>query len=228
MTSSHLDSGDVFESFRPLMLKALGHLARQGFVIPPQDAQDLLQSFFLSEWEPLQRTRDHDRPLAPYLFRAFANFARNWALRESRYRRVLENASRALGNLRPSEHSAWDVFDVNEALSRLSQPDRQVLQIYMKDQSQRSAAVALGVSRHEARQRIVEALGRFVVSLGHLPNTTEAGWDVARLMWGDQRSIEDCAIILQLDVAEVRRLHEHNLDVVGSILSRIGPHRKSR
>jgi DNA-directed RNA polymerase specialized sigma24 family protein len=204
------------------MLRVLGKLARQGFSVPPHEAEDLIHGFLLTEWPALLRNYRGSKAFRPYLVKAFSNYARSWCLKERRYRRTL-----AVFAALAEEHYSIDSKDllalseVGDILDGLPQEDHDALLLYLTLSSVRSVARTLSIAPHTARERITKALGRVVAQLGRPPQITPPGWELARLSWIDQLSLEDCAAVLGMDFATVYRLHKSNESFLSLVVSQI-------
>src|ERR1035441_4839596 len=72
----------AYTALRPAMFRALGRLARQGFVISPTDFQDMIHDFFLEVWPGLTERFDPAvSSFEAYAYGAFLQFVRPRVIR---------------------------------------------------------------------------------------------------------------------------------------------------
>lgn len=68
----------AYQELRPLLFRALGRQARQGFLVSPADGLDLIHDFFAEEWKKVERTYDPSRGnYKAYSYGAFVRFVRH-------------------------------------------------------------------------------------------------------------------------------------------------------
>src|SRR3954471_6523094 len=80
----------AYRTYSGLLIGALGGLARRGLRVYPDEAFDLIHSFFLDEWPMIAANYDDTKgELRPYLYAAFIRYARRAVLRRLRLRTQL-------------------------------------------------------------------------------------------------------------------------------------------
>ena len=89
-TGSINDLGVAYQQYTPVLLRALGALARSGFVVPPSEALDLIHDFFVDGW-PSVRTHYNRKkgPLPNYVYVSFVHYARPRIVKLNRLRSAL-------------------------------------------------------------------------------------------------------------------------------------------
>lgn len=208
------DSETAYVSLRRPLFGALARLSRQGFIIRPADASDLVHDFFVEVWPAVARGYDPNRgKLEAYACRAFTNFARPRIVRlrewQSRLVETAELARLAAAQDQLSE-SARDIAAAADALAKLPPLHREILQAYLVSDlhSERALADVFGLSRYRFRETLVEALGRCAVLLGEPGRISQDDWKVARALWKDGRTAAEAALFLGRTVEQVRQARQ--------------------
>ncbi|MGH9318089.1 MAG: sigma-70 family RNA polymerase sigma factor [Thermoanaerobaculia bacterium] len=215
------NSETVYVWLRRLLFGALARLAREGFVVPPADAADLVHDFFVEVWPAVARGYDPNRgKLEAYAYRAFVHFARPRIVRMRRWRsRLVETAEIARLEPAPDQlsESGRDIAAVGDALAKLPPLHRDVLHAYLTSDlhSERALSDVFGLSRYRLREMLVEALGRVAVSLGEPGRIPQGDWEVARALWKEGRTAAEAAVFLGRTVEQVRKARER----IGRLLS---------
>src|SRR5437870_4631773 len=85
-TEAFPDMETGYTRYRALFFDALARLARQGFVVQPADALDLIHDFFADVWKGLAERYDSAYgSAASYTYGAFVRFARQRIIRLQRW-----------------------------------------------------------------------------------------------------------------------------------------------
>jgi RNA polymerase sigma-70 factor, ECF subfamily len=120
------------------------------------EAEDATQESLLSAWRKLHQLRQ-GMPVRPWFLAIVINRCRN--VRRTRWFRLLRMAH-PRRPAEPVEHSA-ERLDLDRALARLPQPDRQALLLHFYlDLPIEEVAVAMRISASAARSRIYRACHR--------------------------------------------------------------------
>lgn len=73
-----------------MLLRALGALARSGFVVPPSEALDLIHDFFVDGWPSVRTNYNRKKgPLPNYVYVSFVHYARPRIVKLNRLRSAL-------------------------------------------------------------------------------------------------------------------------------------------
>jgi RNA polymerase sigma factor (sigma-70 family) len=199
-----------FESYRGLLWNVLARMARTGYVVQPDDGQDLFQDFFLNEWpKVLSHFDPHKGRFEPYLARAFFLFARPRIVALRRWQRRLRDTRLLAERFSGAEpRLEWEETErAREVLQSLSTPGREILRSFLSEPpaSERSLAKQYRLTRYEVRQLLAEALGTVLAELGasSLPPREQR---VAHELWRQGRSVQSTAAYLDLPVPEVQAI----------------------
>lgn len=213
------DRWAVHARFERGLFGALARLARQGFVVPPQEGVDLIHDFFLEEWDGVLKRYDPTRgSLASYVYGAFIHFARRRILRLQRWAKCLANATQLAEVAAPEEAPGSAAFEppsslaslipaFRRALAQLPPLEGQVLQNYLKSsrEPERKLAQRFGLTRYRFREVLTDALGRLVAWLGEPGRLSSPDWLLAVALWREGRTVRQAAAHLRLSVPEVRK-----------------------
>jgi hypothetical protein len=218
----------AYKQLRPVMLRALAALARNGFVVPATDALDLIHDFFIDEWLQVKANYDPRKgALEGYVYVAFVHYARPQIVRLKRSRNALVDPAWFADVESPGSmgREAIPVADLDkwcEAMGRLAAPDRQFLLRFLHEErgSERSLARKLGVSRHAAREQLIRVLGEAVTNFGRPTGTGHQDWQVAQALWGEKRTVQETASLFRLTAEQVKRAHARNVRIMVNALRR--------
>jgi RNA polymerase sigma factor (sigma-70 family) len=229
----------TFEKFERKLWPVLGALARRGYVAQPADANDIIHDFFVDEWPLVEKHYDPSRgPFERYLFAAFYRFGRRRIARaHSQQRRMVEMSS-AL-SLSSADTPAEELVEagaraaeMREALARLPDTQRVVLQNYLSDASgnEREMARQLGITRYRLRETMADAMGRLATELNTLEPEDALDRRVATALWRDGKGVSETAAELGLSIPEVhvvrKRTVQHLLDALRDPAARKTSRRK--
>jgi len=202
-----------YERVRRLLFGALSNLARQGFVVPPTEALDLIQDFFVEAWNGLMSRYDPAKSkMETYVYEAFVHFARPRIVRLQRWQSRLVDAAelaRLVAEQPTKEHpvESWhDLHATRDALLHLPPREKEVLLNYLlsSPRSERKLAEKFSVSRYCLRETLVEALGRVAVLLGERAKIPGQDWKVAVALWKEGRTLQEASAYLGQTVHQVR------------------------
>ncbi len=228
LVSAGDDLGTAYEKLTPILLRALGALARNGFALPPTDALDFIHDFFIDVWPTVSSHFDPNKgSLENYVYVAFVHFARPRIVRLKRLQNALvdpmlletvEIPHRA----RPDIGFWLDYKNWTDAIASLPGRDRQLLSAYLHEGggSERYLAKKTGLSRYAIREELICILGRLTALFGRPPDVGHDDWKVAEAIWLDGRSIHETATLLATTIEAVRRAKARNARVIVEALRR--------
>lgn len=196
-----------YQKFRALFFSALAGLARRGYPVPPDDGLDLVHDFFVEAWPSLVERHDPAKSrLSTYAFSAFVQFARPRIVKLHRWRRQLdEEAVEEAGDDGSGVELKIDGARLERARQALSFEDREPLEArFVKGQSERDLAKALGITRYRARERLAQSLTRLVSGLQDRALSNSTDWQIALAIWRDGRPLAAIAAELGLTEDQVR------------------------
>jgi DNA-directed RNA polymerase specialized sigma24 family protein len=210
-------TAEDYQRLRPVLYGALAHLTLQGFVVQPADAEDLMHDFYLHEWNNLRARYDPTRGALPnFVFVAFVRFARpriaalhSWQsrLRDLDALGVALNEAPSASAGEAVETSPLEEAAVRQALQSLPDAERALLLRYLElgPRSERRLAREQGLTRHEVRERLVQALGRVAVAAREHPRLPADDWRVAWALWEEGRTPRAAAAQLGCTTQEVQQ-----------------------
>ena len=226
-------TAEDYQGLQPVLFRALAHLTLQGFVAQPADAQDLIQDFFLEQWDNVRAGYDPGRgPLANYVFGAFERFARPRIIQSQSWRCRLQDLE-ALGvalkeappvtaeeHRREAEARQARQAAVQRALGALPDGDRALLLEYLKSgpRSERMLARNHGLTRYRVRERLVESLGWVALAARAPPHLPEEDWQVACALWRDGRTPRATAAHLGLTADQVQQSRQRLFEALTAAL----------
>ena len=215
-----------YVKYRPLLLRAISILARNGFAIGPADALDIVHDFFLEQWNRIAEHFDPEKgSFEGYLYRAFIQFARPRIVRIRRFQSELVDPaeiSRVADSKHlsedPATHLLWETW--RDALLELNLDDRQLIQKYLGEclGSERQLARQLGLSRYVVRERLIRALGESLSRLRGFSFNAGIDTKVAESLWQESRTFSEAAAVLGMTVEQVRRANARNVGVITNAL----------
>lgn len=219
---------EAYTNLKPMFFAALGSLARQGFVASPADSMDLVHDFFADNWSSLERNFDPAKgTFGSYAYGAFVQFARPRIVRLHRWQNSLigEEEMDAFPAKEERSLSSVDVERVRKAVRRLPIGVQEILLCYVDSDytSERSLAKELGVSRYRVREILVDALGQLVASFDRPPQISPQDWSVVLALWGERRTVEEAATVLQQTPQQVRMAHRRNVMYLSEALKQYQP-----
>ena len=184
----------AYMTLRPAMYRALGRLARQGFIISPTDLQDMIHDFFVEAWPGLAlRYNPALSSFEAYAYGAFVQFVRPKVIRLHRLQHDLTEPALLQsipGGDTPEAELSHDRDLLLRAIKGLPDLLGQVLTSYCyAGESERALARKMQLSRYKLRELLIDALGRVVVALDRPEAIPESDWTVAKAVWLDQRSV---------------------------------------
>lgn len=207
-----MDLGAAYSELKPLLFEALSRLARQGFVVRPDDALDLIHDFLAYEFEGVQQNYDTQKGgFNGYAYKAFVRFARSRIMQMQRFQASLVDPQ-ALDLISAPDINhelQWSRSfekDVTRAIDLLPNNEASLLLTYLNSRvpSERLLAQGFSISRYETRQILLRALGRVVTQLARPPGIAEKDWSVARALWRDQMTIGQAGLSHNLTSHQVR------------------------
>jgi RNA polymerase sigma factor (sigma-70 family) len=208
----------AYALYRPLLFNALSRLARRGYVTPPDEGLDLIHDFFLEAWDGVNYAYDPAKSkFETYLYGSFVQFARPRIIRLRRWREGLVQPS-DLAELAPSRLTVEatqefqpDLAAIANAVSRLSDFDRNVLLAYLTDQasSERELAQRFSLTRYRLRMCVADAFGKMAVHLGDMGPIGGLLRSVLLALWRDGRTVKETAQLLEISIPEVQAMRTH-------------------
>jgi RNA polymerase sigma factor (sigma-70 family) len=218
----------AYPRLRTLFFAALGKLARNGFVVSPNDGMDLVHDFFAEAWAGLEKHFNPDKGnFESYAYGAFVRFARPRIVRLNRWQNSLIGAEK-LESLTGDAGLAIEGMDqerVRQALANLPEGEQKILRryVYSEYSSERVFAKELGISRYRLRAILIEALGRMAVSFDRPSEIAPQDWNVARALWRDCRTIQEASVVLEMTPQQVRSAYSRNVRFLAEILKHYQP-----
>jgi len=200
---------EVYEAFTPMLLSAVGSLARRGYGINPGEALDVIHDFYL---EALPGLFEHFDPskgkFSTYLYGSFLQFARPRIVRGIRWKAIIVPFDEAIDHPAPilDDYPPVELeASVLLAYKRLPKTLRATLDARLdQGQSERAIAKRFRVSRYVVRQRLAEALGRIAVAISHDETFPEDLRPLAIRLWRDQQPLMRVAADLGLSRQQAR------------------------
>jgi RNA polymerase sigma factor (sigma-70 family) len=203
----------AYTQFLPVLLRALGGLARRGFAVAPADGIDFIHDFFVDQWENVCSNFDPNKgSFEAYVYGAFLNFARPRIVRLRRLQDSLVD-SQWLDSTKGQQDtenqvlSALDTKLLTAAIQALPKIERELLIafLYAEDGSERSVARRFAISRYRVREILIDALGRIVTVFPKPSSIGEADWRVARSIWGERRTVHETAAMFGMPSHAVKK-----------------------
>jgi RNA polymerase sigma factor (sigma-70 family) len=234
MSGFSLDLAVAYDRLGPVFLKAIGKLARQGFVLPFADCQDLIHDFILEERESVASNFDPEKgSFEGYIYGAFVHFARPRIVKLQRFKDSLVDP-RELENIQigteEHEENLHDRQLVSEAIKSLPCVPQEVLRRFMYSEiaSERTLAKEFSLSRYRLREILIQALGALVIFMEERGQIREQDWEVAKALWRDGRTVHETAMLYGMTLQQVRTANARNCRVITQALSRYQLSRKRR
>jgi hypothetical protein len=206
-------SSDSYYQYRPVLYQALGKLAKEGYPIQPADSGEYIQDFYIEGWPGVVRRYDPSHTskatFGTYLYGAFVRFARPRIVQENKWRACLISSSDILEN-----DDRVSFFEENidyknivyNVFERMPEDKRNVLAAFVSCEfKERPTAKILGMNRHEFRRNAVNALATFSVELESPEVVPKKLQELARLHWVEEKTIEDTARKVGLEVRQAQR-----------------------
>ena len=222
------DLESAYTTLRPVFLRTLAQLARQGFAAHPEEAVDLVHDFFLTEYAGLvQRFDEGISKFRTYATRAFIYFARRRIVQLSVWRSTLMDAH-TLSRLARStetqhEHAMPNDAALTEAWSRVPEAAAEVLRSYLSlsAPSERKVADQLKMTRYAVREGIADALAHISVALGEQGQIAAHDWPVALALWRDNCTVSQTAHRLGRPLQEIHTARQRILRTLATALARV-------
>ncbi|WP_158684188.1 sigma-70 family RNA polymerase sigma factor [Methylobacterium sp. 285MFTsu5.1] len=204
--------GEDYLAYRPLMLQVLGRLARDGYVVPPDDGLDLVHDFFVEAWPAVITRYDADKAkFRTYLHLSFASFARPRIVKLTRWRTTLvdpHDIPRLHGwddSVEAQQERSPDTYLVEAVVRSLARHDRIIFDFYIKGAgSEREIASHLGITRYRLRSKLADIFGSVAVKIGDMSAFPEPVPSVVIALWRDNRTAKEAASYLKITVPEVQ------------------------
>jgi RNA polymerase sigma factor (sigma-70 family) len=234
MIETSLNMETAYSHLRPLFLRALAQLARQGLAVSPADGMDLIHDFFAERWNHVARNyRAEKGTLRQYAYSSFVYFARPQILRLRRMQGNLvdmDQLDRFAAGDTSEAATDHDQRVLLNAISQLPEFQKSILRgyIYADAPSERTLAKDFGLTRYRLHEALVEALGRVVVLLDRPEGMPERDWHVARALWRDLRTLGEAAGYLGMTTHQVREANSRNMRLLGEALQHYKPKGRHR
>ncbi len=212
----------ALDTFRGVFYGSLAALARRGLAALPQDTLDLIHDFLAERWDKIRDRFDPSLGLPEnYVFQAFYWFAR----KRIQDQRVQHAAAYGLGPQEKTDDSRARLSEslrgtVLHHLQKLPDQERTILSEYVKQgpSSVRQLADQFDLSRYAIRQILAQGLGRIAVALEEPGVMSTQGFGIAKLIWGENRSIESVAAMLGKTTEHVKNAHKQNTNALATAL----------
>jgi RNA polymerase sigma factor (sigma-70 family) len=146
-------------------------IAAGAYRLPESDAEDVFQEVFARTYEHLERLRD-DTAIRPWLGQLTRRLCID-RLRAARPERALDDEAAAMGNVDERLEQIEQAVTVQDALGRLSDDCREVLdRFFARDESYRTIGAALDLPSGTIASRISRCLAKL---RGELEGRSDAG-----------------------------------------------------
>jgi len=205
----------ALERCTPLLIAAVGAMARDGLDVMPGDALDLVHEFYADAMEGFLARHDPSLgTFTTYVFGGFRRFAYRRIGRRARARRLLVPLDDVLDEAMkcPAREEAEtarieaDAQRFADALARLPLRFRQILEARLGGcETERDLAGRLKLSRHAVHDRLAEAFGRLAVALNHDETIRADLRPFAVRVWRDMIPLNQLAKELNLSRREMRK-----------------------
>lgn len=205
------DSGMQFLKYEPMFWRVQSKLARDGYLIEPQDARDFIHDFYL-EWDPLtQRYKPELGAFEPYLATAFYQFCRRRFFKQHKVRTQTADleAAAELPALAPSVADAAELKEqleqVRQVIDGFAHSEKAILQDYLGEQGygERELAQMHGLSRYRLREVLAELVGRIALKLTEAPHDSGDA-RIVHGLWIEGRSPKAVAALCGMSTADVQ------------------------
>lgn len=217
---------DGYVSYRPLLYKALGRLAKQGYSLEPSEAPELIHDFLSEAWQGLTNRFDPElASFSTYLYGAFIQYARRRIVKTLKWRDSLislEELALVIGSDSNDLELRNDLKLTKQVLSRLPNETIKILEILTSEgYRERSAASSFGLSRYHFRRIAIDALAQFAIELDMSEFVPQKDWPIAYALWGEGRNIEDAAAKVGMSIQRARTVRKRILKSIETILSNL-------
>ncbi|MET0856488.1 MAG: sigma-70 family RNA polymerase sigma factor [Telluria sp.] len=192
--------------------RVLAALGRAGYVVPPQDARDLIHDFYLDEWSGLRLRYDSDRSqFATYASAAFYRYARRRIISLERWRRRtvdLEDAAELASTAATPDQqveSSEQLALIRASLAALPALERAVLFDFLAsgEANERALARRHFLTRYRLREVLADAVGRLMVALVAEPAASTLEVRVAKSLWVEGLNPRQAARLHGIGTADV-------------------------
>lgn len=201
-----------FLDYEPLLWRVLSKLARDGYVIQPHDARDLIHDFFL-EWVPLNSRYDAAKgDFAPYLATAFYRFGRRRQLKLHRLRARAVDIEECL-DLASAEPLPLEATEIKQqvaqfraALGQLPEAEQALLADFLSDHAtgERELAEKHHLTRYRLREQLAATVSRLALQL--METGQQSGdADIAYRVWVADQSPRRVAAELGISTEQVNQ-----------------------
>lgn len=220
MSLTEMDITTGMRRHRAMLLRCLSRLTAQGWVLRPDDGLDLIQDFFLTQWDGIARRYALDKGTEEgYVAAAFTYYAkrriaemRRWsnALRDSTWLARIPKPDATAGE----EFARDDRESVARAMANLPDALREALEAYVaaSGRGEREVAGRLKITRHRLRSRVADAFGRVAVAIGATAEFSPEDREIALLLWQDGLSAARVARRLGIPAGRVQETRSRFLD----------------
>ncbi|WP_374582874.1 RNA polymerase sigma factor [Pseudoduganella sp.] len=199
-----------FLEYEPLLWRVLGSLTRDGFLVQPQDARDIIHDFYL-EWPSLAERFDAGKgEFTTYVASAFYRFGRRRQLQLHRLRsRAVElEACLDLAAQEPSppEVAEWRqrLAQLQAAVATLPAAEQALLADFLSDHApaERELAQKHRLTRYRLREQLAATVSRVALHIMHeTPQSDDAR--IAYQVWVADQSPRCVAAELGLSTEQV-------------------------
>jgi RNA polymerase sigma factor (sigma-70 family) len=194
-------------------------LARHGWIVPINEAPDVVRSFVLDlthgllpRWQPERAN------FATYAYNQLKWSIRDRLQKDARFQQQSVDFHSIVDARRQSPSDAAEGAElglmIRNALQRLPVETRTVLERYLDHPSERDVAKALGKSRHEVRNHLADGFGTLLIGFPRPAYVSEDDWRVLQCLYAAGLTMAETSRLLKRDVSELRELR-------GRLLSRL-------
>jgi hypothetical protein len=210
------DQRAAYVHFRRFLFGPLAILSRQGFLLPPVESVDLIQSFFEDAWRDVTTSYDpRHSQFDEYVCKSFVHFARPRIVCMLRWRMVLTTNLFSIGTF-DDKFVSFDRSlnqEFRSSLLSLSLIERELLVHHLVFSSRREKRFAERhhLSLYHLREKLVETLGFLAKIIGQIDIFPNNERRVVLAMWKESRTKEETADVLALPTSDVEMAHKHIL-----------------
>jgi len=206
-----------FMDYTNFLRRVLGVLARDGYFSSTADQDDLLQDFFIDEWDGVLKRFDADKAaFKTYLSAAFYLFARRKiiGLGKHRLRHVDVDDVHDLTaeGLTPQQafEGGRQMLELEKLLETVEPHTRAMLLDYLgrTEGGERAVAARHGVSRYTLREVVVDTLGSLALAMGADLSACPQERTALEMLWGSKFSPRHVAKRIEVSteaVLEIKR-----------------------
>lgn len=199
-----------FVEYEPLLWRVLGALTRDGYLVQPQDARDIIHDFYL-EWPALAGRFDAGKgEFATYVASAFYRFGRRRQLQLHRLRSRAVDLEACLdlaaADPSPPEVAEWrqSLAQLHGAVAKLPHAEQSLLADFLSDYApaEREMAQKHRLTRYRLREQLAATVSRVALHIMYeAPQSDDAR--IAYKVWVSDQAPRSVAAELGISTEQV-------------------------